>query len=100
MEDVKIQLNESGRGAFTISEAGQTLGKMVVSTSPGRLTAHHTEVLPEAEGKGIGKKLFEAMVTYARSNQLKVMPLCVFVLGQFRRHPDQYLDIWEKQGTE
>jgi len=95
MEDVKIQLNEDGNGAFTISEAGKTLGTMVVSISGNLLTAYHTEVSPEVEGKGFGKKLFEAMVNYTRSNHLKVIPLCPFVLAYFKRHPEQFLDIWE-----
>jgi uncharacterized protein len=42
------------------------------------------------------KKLLSAMVDYARKNQLKVLPLCPYVLAQFKRHREEYADVWEK----
>jgi uncharacterized protein len=36
------------------------------------------------------------MVDYAREHKLKVIPLCPYVNAQFRRHPDQYQDVWNK----
>lgn len=100
MEDVKLQIKENGRGSFSIADQGKVIGKMVIGIAGNYLTAYHTEVAPEAEGKGVAKKLLEAMVSYARSHQLKVIPLCVFVQAQFKRHPEQYADIWEKDQPE
>jgi predicted GNAT family acetyltransferase len=53
-------------------------------------------VSPKAEGKGFAKMLLEAMVDYVRKHDMKVIPLCPYVHLQFRRHPEQYADIWLK----
>ena len=98
MEDVKLSLNEKGQGAFLILEDAKQLGEMVVSVSGTNLTVYHTEVAPEAEGKGLAKELLKAMVGYARKNGLKVTALCPFVHAQFKRHPDEYADVWNRDG--
>jgi predicted GNAT family acetyltransferase len=98
MNDVSLQLNEQKKGAFIIKDGDQQLGEMVVSISGKNLTVYHTEVVPEAEGKGLAKKMLQEMVDYARKNGLKVIPLCPYVHAQFRRHPDEYADLWQPAG--
>jgi predicted GNAT family acetyltransferase len=68
---------------------------MVISVSGSNLTVYHTEVLPQAEGRGLAKKLLVAMVDYARKNGLQVIPLCPYVHAQFKRHPGDYADLWK-----
>jgi predicted GNAT family acetyltransferase len=36
------------------------------------------------------------MVEHARKNKLKVIPLCTYVHVQFKRHPDEYADVWNR----
>jgi len=96
MEEVNLKLNEKGQGAFYISEDGEQLGEMEVSVSGNYLTVYHTEVSPKAEGKGFAKKLLTTMVDYARSKGLQVIPICPYVHAQFKRHPDEYKDVWSK----
>lgn len=96
MNEVQLNLDENGKGSFLIMEGEEKLAEMVISISGNTLTVYHTEVLPKAEGQGLAKKLLSAMVEDARSNDLKVYPLCPFVHAQFKRHPDQYADIWKK----
>ena len=93
--DVKLNLNEKGHGAFYLMNGTQQLGEMMVSVSGKELTVFHTEVSPNAEGKGLAKKMLNTMVGYARKNHLQVIPLCPYVRAQFRRHPQEYGDIWE-----
>lgn len=93
---VDFKTEPNGDGYFTISEAGKQLADMRVTIDGSTLTAHHTGVIPEAEGRGLAKELFNAMVDYARAHKLYVVPLCVFVNAQLRRHPEQYADIWKK----
>jgi len=69
---------------------------MKIGISDNNLTIYHTEVLPQAEGKGLGKTLLAAAVTHARNHALKIKTLCIFVYGQFKRHPGEYRDIWQK----
>lgn len=97
MSDVKLTLDDNNRGAFSIIEEGEQIGEMVISISGQNLTVYHTEVSPKGEGKGLAKEMLAAMVDYAREHSLKVIPLCPFVHGQFKRHPEAYTDIWNKE---
>lgn len=90
-------LNEQQHGAFRLFEDEQQQGEMAVAIRGNLMTVYHTEVNPEAEGKGYAKQLLEAMVSYARQHQLKVLPLCPYVHAQFKKHPDVYTDIWLQQ---
>lgn len=85
MEEVTFKLDDRKRGAFRIEEDGKSLGEMVVGVSDTTLTVYHTEVAQEMEGKGLAKKMFDEMVVYARENKLQVLPLCAYVLAQFKR---------------
>lgn len=97
MTDIKLELNEKGQGSFNLYEEGKKTGEMVISVSGNELTVYHTQVVPEAEGKGYAKQLLDTMVNYVRVHKLTVIPLCPYVLAQFNRHPDAYADIWNKQ---
>ena len=96
MGNVQFKINEKGRGAFYMLDGEEEIGEMVFSHSGENLTVYHTEVAPQAEGKGLAKQMLEEMVDYARKNKLKVIPLCEYVHAQFSRHPDEYGDVWKK----
>src|SRR5215208_2616493 len=100
MDEVQLKLNVKGEGSFYIMDGEEQIGEMVVALNKNILTVHHTEVLEKAESKGFAKKLLSEMVNYARKNSLKVIPLCPYVHLQFRRHPDEYADIWRKTETD
>jgi predicted GNAT family acetyltransferase len=98
MEDVQLVINSKGHGAFLITEGDERLAEMVIAVDDKNVTVYHTEVLsPKAEGKGLAKKLLESMVAYAREKKLMVIALCPFVHVQFKRHPELYADIWNKE---
>ena len=97
MDEIKLRKDENGDGAFYILEGEEQLGEMVFSVTGPVLTVHHTEVSDEAEGKGFAKKLLSAVSEYARTNQLKIIPRCSYVRAQFKRHPEEYEDVWEKK---
>jgi uncharacterized protein len=94
--EVELKLNDPGRGHFIIMDADEQIAEMEVSISETELTAYHTEVSEKAQGKGLAKKLLESMVDHARKNALKVVPLCPYVFAQFKRHPEEYEDVWKK----
>lgn len=96
MYDIQLELNESGRGEFFIEEKGKQLARMEIGIRGKDLVVYHTEVSQALEGKGIGKKLIEEMVSYARKHHLMVVALCPFVHAQFKRHPEEYADIWKQ----
>jgi uncharacterized protein len=92
-----LKLEKNNHGGFYIMDGAEQIAEMAISISGKNLTVYHTEVLQKAEGKGLGKELLSAMVDHARKNGLKVIALCPFVHAQFKRHPEQYADIWNKQ---
>jgi uncharacterized protein len=100
MEAIRFGTDAKGQGGFYIMEGEEQLGEMAISISGEKLTVYHTEVVEKAGGRGLAKKMLETMVAHARSNGLKVIPLCPYVHAQFKRHPLDYADIWsgaEKQ---
>lgn len=100
MNEVKLNINEKGQGAFLVMDGAEQLGEMVVSVSDKNLTVYHTEVAAKAEGKGLARKMLDTMVDYARKNGLKVIPLCPYVHAQFKRHPEEFADVWQREESE
>lgn len=52
----------------------------------------HTEVLPDYEGKGVGSAIARHVLDKARTQGQPVIPVCQFIAGWIRKHPD-YVDI-------
>lgn len=48
----------------------------------------HTEVPPALEGRGVAAALVRATLDWARSEGLRVQPLCSYVAAYMRRHPE------------
>ncbi|OPC23962.1 acetyltransferase [Elizabethkingia anophelis] len=97
MERTEIVLNTNQQGEIQLFSDDRKAGKMDVSVAEGKLTVYHTEVNPEYEGRGFAKLLLEKLVSYARENNLKIVPLCPYVHAQFKRHPEEYADVWYRQ---
>jgi predicted GNAT family acetyltransferase len=57
-----------------------------------RIVFTHTKVPSPIEGRGLGSKLVESGLNYARDNGLKVKSLCWFVSKYIRLHPE-YQDL-------
>jgi hypothetical protein len=53
-----------------------------------RITYQHTEVPDVLEGRGIASAMARAALEDARAKNLTVVPLCPFVSGYIRRHPE------------
>lgn len=96
MNEIELKLESNGKGAFVLEESGERLAEMVISIADKNLTVFHTEVSDKLKGQGVASKLLSTMVAYAREHRLKVIALCLYVSAQFKRHPDQYNDIWNK----
>ena len=96
--EVILKLNEEQRGAFILKQGDKQIGEMDIAVRGNEVIVYHTEISPEAEGKGLSMRLMEALNEYARENNFKVNPLCSFVHGQFKKHPDMYKDLWNSQG--
>lgn len=54
----------------------------------GTISFIHTEVPSALRGRGIAGRLAHAGLEFARSEHLAVVPICPFVAGYIRRHPE------------
>ena len=95
MIDIKFENAGEEPAAFNLYKDGTKIGEMIVEIVDGNMTVYHTEVDTEQENKGYAGQLLSVMVDYAKSHQLKVIPLCQYVHTQFKRHPELYASIWD-----
>ncbi|MFW0736147.1 GNAT family N-acetyltransferase [Flavobacterium sp. T12S277] len=78
------QINDTRRGYFEAVEDGKQAGKMTYTwAGDSKFIIDHTEVSEDFNGRGVGKKLVMAAVEYARTNNLKIIPLCPFAKSVF-----------------
>ena len=55
----------------------------------GPMTFVHTEVLPDAEGMGVGRGLAKGALADVRTRGLRIVLECEFMQGYLRRHPEE-----------
>ena len=96
METTDVLLN-GRKGEVQLFSDGEKAGKMDISVIGEKLRVYHTEVDSAYEGRGFAKILLEKLVSYAKKNDLKIVPLCPFVHAQFKRNPEMYAEIWFKE---
>jgi predicted GNAT family acetyltransferase len=92
IETVNIEFNDKN-GNFNISSQDKKVATMTfVFAGLDKIIIDHTEVSPEFNGKGLGKKLVEKAVEVAREKKWTIIPLCPFAKKTFDRNP-QYKDV-------
>lgn len=55
---------------------------------PNKMIIDHTEVDDSLRGQGAGKKLLMQLVSFAREENKKVLPLCPFAKSVFQKNKD------------
>ncbi|ASU33007.1 GNAT family N-acetyltransferase [Mucilaginibacter xinganensis] len=92
--DMEVQnKNDGKRGAFFIEDAGKEVAFMhYVFSGENRFIIDHTVVDEAYEGKGLGRQLVKAGVTYAREHEMKILPYCPFAKKIFEMTPE-YADV-------
>ncbi|WAC40780.1 GNAT family N-acetyltransferase [Pedobacter sp. SL55] len=84
-----IQENEERRGFFKAIEDGKEAGLMTYTwAGPTKFIIDHTEVNENFKGKGVGQQMLMKAVEYARTNHLKIMPLCPFAKSVFDKNTE------------
>lgn len=80
---------QGGKGVFLLTIDGEPAAEMTYTMAgPEKMIVDHTEVLPEFEGQGLGKKLVEHLVQYSRETGIKVLPLCPYAKAQLLKHKE------------
>lgn len=98
--DIQLKLNDNNSGGFYIFDNGMQIAELEFKIEHNVLNAYHTGVNPKLQGQGIAGKLFDKMVEFAREKHYRVLPTCSYILAKFRRHPEQFCDIWERANDE
>jgi predicted GNAT family acetyltransferase len=81
------------KGMFYIEQDGKTVAEMVYTMpSPEKMIVEHTEVDDVLRGKNVGKQLVHHMVEYAKTHNIKVIPLCPFTNSVFKKK-SEYADV-------
>jgi predicted GNAT family acetyltransferase len=85
-----IELDKDDKkGVFNLKVNDKTEAKLTfVFTGESKIIIDHTEVNPNNQGKGFGKKLVEEAVKFAREKNLKILPLCSFAKSVFDKTPE------------
>ena len=91
---MKIEHNiEENKGVFYINQDNSRVAEMTYSKAgSNKIIIDHTEVDDSLQGQGVGYKLVEEAVNYAREKQIKILPLCPFAAAVFKKR-DDYKDV-------
>ncbi|HET6722823.1 MAG TPA: GNAT family N-acetyltransferase [Chitinophagaceae bacterium] len=80
------------KGMFYVSneEDDEVILAEMVYTMPSRdkMIIEHTEVSEELKGQNVGYQLVKTAVEYARTHNIKIIPLCPFANSVFRKKPE------------
>lgn len=93
MENIEIKMTPF-KDDLQIWINGENAGCMSTEIDGRILTVYYTKLQPAYEGKGYAKLLLDALVQYAKENDLLIDPECPFTLQQFEHHPEKYKDVW------
>jgi uncharacterized protein len=81
------------KGLFYVENNGNIMAEMVYTMpSPEKMIIEHTEVSEELKGQNVGYQLVHTAVEYARTHNIKIIPLCPFAHAVFKKKPE-YADV-------
>ena len=84
MADSIRREEQDGRGAVVVERDGRRLAEMTFTRDGERhIIIDHTEVAGELRGQGVGRKLVDAYVTWARESGTKIAVTCPYARSVF-----------------
>ncbi len=92
IEDLNVVHNED-KNRFEV-QLGDRLAMVEYIPAKQNIVFTHTEVPPEFEGRGVGKKLAKYALDYAVEHGLKIQALCPFIAAYVKRHPEYQPHTW------
>ncbi|MBB2913407.1 putative GNAT family acetyltransferase [Streptosporangium becharense] len=103
--DIKVS-DDPGASRFEILVDGGLAGFAEYRLRAGKIIFTHTEIDPAFEGRGLGSRLASGALDASRSAGRSVVPLCPFIAGYIRRHPeyrdlvpDNYADLLQEEAS-
>lgn len=84
---------EASRYEARLGERLLGIAEYELPDKAGPITFTHTEVMPEAEGQGVGTRLARGALDDVRARGLKLISDCPFMSAYLRRHDADYRDL-------
>lgn len=85
MFEIKQQ-DDTKKGEFYIGESAQQFAQMTYSwAGEDKFIIDHTHVDDSLRGQNVGRQLVHRAVDFARSKQVKILPLCPFAKSIFAK---------------
>ncbi|MEM3365097.1 MAG: GNAT family N-acetyltransferase [Candidatus Methanomethyliaceae archaeon] len=69
-------------------DLGESEAFLKFHVSKGKMYIDSTFTPEEHRGKGLGRKMMEAAIKYAKENKLKIVPVCPFSVDFFKKYPE------------
>ncbi|TRW98154.1 N-acetyltransferase [Paracoccus sp. M683] len=89
MNEIKITREDGEtRGRYVVTIDGIEAELTYSKAGTAGLIADHTGVPEALAGRGVGRALVNALIADARTEGVRIIPLCPFVNAQFQRHPE------------
>ena len=87
---MEIKEERSGeKGEFYIEKNGDRVARIqFIDSAEGQIDVFHTEVDEELRGQGVGDKLVDRVVKYARDADLKIVATCPYAKKLIERNED------------
>ena len=91
-EDPILHETLGRRGVFYIERDGRRVAELTYSRGDEATIVDHTWVDPQLRGGKAARRLVEAVVQWARTERVKLVPACSYVRLVFERTPS-YADV-------
>lgn len=89
MSEITITLEDGPTGGRYVAVINGHEAEMTFSRAgTSRIIIDHTGVPKELAGLGVGAALVQHGVEDARSNRIKIIPVCPFAKAQIEKHPE------------
>ena len=93
--DIRIELAEhNGKGRYQarVSDVDASAELTYSRVNEHLVIADHTGVPDALRGRGVGQALVERLISDAREQQFKIVPLCPYVKARYEKNP-QWADV-------
>ncbi|EEI89640.1 acetyltransferase, GNAT family [Sphingobacterium spiritivorum ATCC 33300] len=82
-------VQEGQKGYFSMMDQDIEAGRITYTyAGETKIIIDHTDVSDEYRGQSIGKKIVLEIVDFARTNHIKILPLCPFAKSVFDKSPE------------
>jgi predicted GNAT family acetyltransferase len=80
--------DDDEKGTFHVVTGGRRSAEMAYThAGPSTIIISHTQVSDALRGQGVGRRLLDALVAWARAEQRKVIALCPYARSEFEKDP-------------